>query len=1146
MLWGENLEHAMATLSCIGDGIISTDLTGKITYMNNKAEEIIGFRANEVIGKAFDHIFVFMHAESKKPINSPIKKIIDNDTVSGLEHDTIIIAKDNTQKYVSATCSPVKKADNTVIGSVIVLRDITRLKYLEKEHINEKDNLLAIFNYAPVGMVMLDENAGIIKVNEVALQYINKKSVQVIGKYFGDGFQCDQRLGAKPGCGYGEKCSNCKLRKAITLAIEQGQATGYMEVTKTLLVDGEKEEFWFRTSITPFVNKGRRNAVITLLDITESKKKELEIIESRDYCNSILDQIPSLVWKTDTKLECNYVNKAWINYTGRPMEEFMKYGWANVIHTEDLDKYVNARVNAMRTRESFQLEFRILRNDDVYRWCLAVGVPYYDAAGMYVGYIGSIFDINDRKESEEDLRRYRKIIDNARDIMFFIGLDGKIINANKAAAKAYGYTHEELCSMNIRNIRDDWGYTKQQMRIANKNGIFFEAQHRRKDGTTFPVEVSSQGVMMGEKDMLFSVVRDITERTKADLKFYESQAKYRSLFMNMQSGYAYYEEIYNEEQILEDLQLSEANEAFCKLYNFNMNDIIGKKFTELFQPDIGGIIDKIIQNLYELKNGKCITIEDLFSKPHNKWISIAIYSPRAKEIVTIITDITHLKQSEISLITAKDTAEAANKAKSEFLANMSHEIRTPINGMMGMVDLTLMTGLNNEQKDNLLTAKACANSLLKIINDILDFSKLEVGKLSIDNVTFNLKEVVEEIVKMHSPSIESKGLELNYTFSSNLPQYLIGDPMRLRQIINNLISNAIKFTQRGSITISVNGKTLKDQVELKFAVSDTGIGIASEDIGKLFQSFSQVEEYVTKKYGGAGLGLAISKSLVGMMGGHIGVESEKGKGSTFYFYLKFKQGRPPEVKVNQVPAIRKSTRSIKILLVEDDIVNQKVILKILRKNGYLVDTANNGKEALKLFEVGKYDIILMDIQMPEMNGVEATRRIKEIEEPHGKHTPIVAITAYALLGDMERFLSLGMDGYISKPIQMDELYDTIESFIANQDQPDTSMANNVTLKTDDESILKNIQVKPMNSNLEKSLEEISGYIDRMVAALENDDLIIIENMAHEIKNLSIEIEALDIKDLAFRIELATRRGDLVGAKRNVLLIKSEFDIFKDH
>lgn len=1145
---GENLEFAAATLSCIGDGVIITDNNGKIIYLNHPSEEIIELSANEVMGKDFDQVFKFLEDDTKMAIKNPIIiNTIASDTIIGLKHNTIIVTEKGNSKYVSASCSPVKEG-GSIIGVVVVLRDITRLKTLEQEHINEKNNLKTIFNYAPVGMIMLDDNANIIQVNDAALLYINKKKEKVYGKHFGDSFGCTNSYKEKHGCGYETKCQYCDLRKAIKMSIQSGVETSNIEINKTLVVDKDIKNYWFRVSITPIIASGKRNTVLTLLDVTESKNKELNIIRAKEYCDNILNQIPSLVWKTNERLECNYVNKMWKEFTGTTLEEVSGYGWANVIHPEDLDRYISVRTHAMNTKikESFQLEMRLLRYDGEYRWCLMIGTPYYDLIGNYAGYIGSIYDISDRKETEEELIRYRKVIDNARDIIFFLDLDGNIIEANKTAIKAYGYTNEEWSSMNIRSIRNNWGYTEHQLEHANQNGIFFEAEHRRKDGSTFQVEVSSQGTYIGEQRIIFSVVRDITERKKAEKKILDNQIKYRSLFMNMKTGYAYYKLIYDGNHRPSNLKFIEVNDAFQKFFGLSKNDILGKNHGDLFPKSKDILLENINQFLNKLVEGKNVQIDEFFSNQYNKWFEIAIYSPKENDIVTIVTDITHVKEAEKKLISAKDTAESANKAKSEFLANMSHEIRTPINGIVGMVDLTLLTELSTEQKDNLITAKACANSLLKIINDVLDFSKMEAGKVSIENVNFNIKELIEEVVKTHSPRIAEKGLELNYTFSSTIPQFLIGDPNRLRQILNNLISNAIKFTERGSIDITIkNIATSNDEVDLKFTVSDTGIGISSEDNERLFQSFSQLENSFTKKYAGSGLGLAISKNLIELMGGRIGVESEIEKGSSFYFYLKFKLGYHIEEKVNWMPQITRPVKQLKILLVEDDVVNQKVILKILLEKGHIIETANNGLEALELFEKNKYDVILMDIQMPRMDGVETNKKIKEIEKEHSiDHTPIIALTAYALHGDRERFLAFGFDDYIAKPIQMSELFYALDRIAELKDG-----LNNLTLIQElenDDILFHNKKLVISDQLLSKNLTEISEDIKVIDSAMKNNNVMLIENMAHDIKLLSIEIDAIELKDTAFKIELAARKGKLDEIGNYIEQIKSELRIFSEY
>ena len=1138
----ESLELAAATLSCIGDGLISTDLSGKIMYMNQIAEEIIGLEAQKAIGENFDEIITFFNSETKKVLKSPITNVLKNDKISGLENNTVILSRDKMQKYVSATCSPVKSADGAMIGIVVILRDITRLKTLEIEHLNEENNLKTIFNYAPVGMITLNEKAIVIQSNDAALLFADSTSNQVLGKRFGDSFHCTGSTKDERGCGYGPNCPDCVIRKATELAIEHGEATSDIEFNKTFIKSGKEREFWFMASVTPIIEKGIRNSVVTLMDITERKNQEIMVVESRDYCNNILDQIPSLVWKTDENLECNYTNNVWKKFMGASYD-----AWSNAIYPEDKNRYLQERAEAMHARDSYMTEVRFLRSDGKYRWCIVVGTPYHNLEGEFAGYIGSIYDITERKDAEESLERYKMLSENARDIILFSDLEGKILDANKAAVNAYGYTYDELRSIKLHDIRVKPYGKELQTEQSNQSGIFFEATHRRKDGSIFRVEVSSQGTDIGGKQIVLSIIRDITERKKAEKKIFESQMKYRSLFMNMSSGYAYYKLIYNELHMPIDLKFIEINETFEKYFEISKKYIIGRCHSEIFSLDQDIIMESIKNNSYKLLRGESLHIDELYSVHFNKWYSVSIYCPKGKDIVTIITDITHLKQSEIKLIAAKESAESANKAKSEFLANMSHEIRTPINGMVGMVDLTLITELNAEQKEYLITAKACANLLLNIINDVLDFSKMEAGKLSIIAVNFNVKELIEEIVKTHSPRAEAKDMELNYTFSSTIPLFLIGDPNRLRQVLNNLISNAIKFTEKGEISISVKMLSNKnDEVELRFAVSDTGIGIAVEDINRLFQSFSQIEDTFTKRFAGTGLGLIISKQLVEMMGGRIDVESEKGKGSSFYFILKFKLGCQMEKKQkNPLPKIIKTIKPLNILLVEDDSINQRVVAKMLKEKGHKVETANNGVEALELFEKGNYDVILMDIQMPEMDGIEATKRIRKLNVM-GNQTPIIALTAYALQGDRERFLALGMDGYVSKPIQMNELFDTLEAITSVQEKPDELIPDKVILRENGELLFTRRELYQPKSNEISIIKEIEGDISFIETAKENDDLMLIEKIAHEIKSLAYGIDADNIKDTAFKIELAARRGNLAEAIKYIVKIKAELVILKNY
>jgi signal transduction histidine kinase/CheY-like chemotaxis protein len=383
---------------------------------------------------------------------------------------------------------------------------------------------------------------------------------------------------------------------------------------------------------------------------------------------------------------------------------------------------------------------------------------------------------------------------------------------------------------------------------------------------------------------------------------------------------------------------------------------------------------------------------------------------------------------------ARQTALAASQAKSEFLANMSHELRTPMNGLLGMLDLTLDGSLGADQRDQLETAQRCAYSLLALLNDILDLSKIEAGKMALEKIPFHPRTVVDDCVKSYAAKAAQKGVELRFEQDATVCCDALGDPLRLRQIVANLISNAVKFTDRGWVCVRLTSERRSDgRLDVQIQVRDTGYGIASDKLQAIFEKFTQADGSITRKYGGTGLGLAITRRLVEMHEGDVRVESQPGKGSTFTVTLPYQAApaaaREPAAPRRAAGNDRERSSGARLLLVEDNPVNQKVVLAILRKTGYHIDVANDGSEALARLETAgsAYDLVLMDIQMPVLDGLEATRLIRR--NPRWDRLPVVAMTAHAMDGDRERCLQAGMNGYIAKPVQPAHLIATIEEHL---------------------------------------------------------------------------------------------------------------------
>lgn len=1036
----EEQQQLITALNCIGDGVIMTDTSGYINYMNDSAEELTEWDRQEAYRMHIDTLLTLENSITMEPIRNPIEEVLMKLKKLGLKSHTAMVNKSGLRCIISASYSPIRDPHDHVSGVIIVFRDITKIKALEDSVVNERNNLVTAFEAIPVGIVLLDEERVIKQVNRALSSMLQIDSGDILGKKFGEGLFCNNSY--EKGCGNGISCSLCQLWRTMKRVLTTGEPVRGVVLQHTFRIDGKLLKPWFNINFVPISIEGRKHIILAMDDITDMKRRE----EERKLAEKAI------------------------------------------------------------------------------------------------------------KDSEE---KYRLLFDNATDGILLHEYDevnncSYIIDANDAACKMLGYTKEEFKKLTLYDIRTE--EMREKLEETYRNLVLHEHQvynsaHRSKDGRTIPVEVSGHLFEMNGTKVILSVCRDITYRLTAERLIKENQNKYQSLFVNMSDAFLLLRTVKDETRRAIDFELVEANHAFERMLHFNVEDSIGHRVSEVYPDFLKDLLKRIEAELRRNANFEHLPVYE-YEEASGRWFEVSAFIPIDGMLAMIVNEITDRKVAELTLfdsqkklVKAKEEAESANIAKSEFLANMSHEIRTPINGITGMIDLTLMTKLTKEQSNNLNTAKNCADSLLTIINDVLDFSKMEAGKFKINNTYFHLSSLIQQIYKIHMVRAKEKKIEFGYTFFSDTPFNLYGDSNRLLQVLNNLINNAIKFTDHGEVKLDIKMiQSSSEQVVLEFSVKDTGIGISKTDMEKLFKSFSQIDASYTRKHGGTGLGLVISKQLIEMMGGEIKVDSEVGKGSIFSFRLPFQIGKGLEQKdsvlLNSLPK-----RRYHILLAEDDPINQTFLLRMLQKKGHEVIVANNGLEVLRAYQKQTFDIILMDVQMPVMDGLEAVKQIRELEVG-GHHTPIIAVTAFSLLGDRENFINQGMDEYIAKPIKIEELAYLMDCLIAKVSGKDDFSEIPVINEQGELEFITNSVIR-YGSDLKNSLTQADQRLNDLVVAARNNNYLEVEEIIHSVKELFGEMDASELKDAAFKIELNARKGKYLTLWEDIHSMIFQFEKLKN-
>ncbi len=897
---------------------------------------------------------------------------------------------------------------------------------------------------------------------------------------------------------------------------------------------------------TPLVPQLRNSATQLKLLAEAVGAREKTLRESEEHYRLIAETSQDIVYQATKLGRLLYLSPSVRPQLGYDPRSLLGVSLRDYAHPDDIDLIEQKLANIPLTGTITLPPLRIRHAEGHYLWYeITAAVTFVERIGRY-RVNGAARDVTARVEAERALRGsemlYRLVVDNASDVIYQRTLDGVLTYVSPSVVEVMGYQPDELLGTSLRLLKHpdnlDHVDSNNQSLLSGLARLTRTGQLRRRDGSYGWYELTARlthdtdGRVIG----VTGALRDITDRTRAETALKDRAEEFRLLTETASDIIARIDSAGN---------FSYVSPSVRAVLGYSPEELIGRRRFER-TPDSpqGSTHERAMkgegpityQAKYFNKQGKGVWLESTVNPVRDPVTNQIV------EILLISRDISRRKEIEARLQEAKEAAENASRLKSEFVATISHEIRTPMNGVIGMTALLGGTALSDEQRQYVNGISASARSLMLIINDILDLSKLDAEKVDLETLVFQPRRIVDDCLNGLGPEATQKKITLTSDLDPDCNRYVCGDATRILQVLTNLASNGVKFTDHGGVSITARcSLSAEDRLTIRFTVTDTGIGIEPDVQAMIFDKFRQADGSITRRFGGTGLGLTIAKRLVELMGGTIGVESTPGHGSSFWYAITLplateEESRPSlpppaTVQISRVSAARPDAR---ILLVEDNAVNRFLVESLLRKAGYRVDCAVDGAQAIEAARATPYDLILMDAQMPHMDGIQATQRLRELEERYTR-VPVIAITANAMPGARETYLDAGMNDYVSKPIDPEQFLTTIADWLDHaagsspgNSAPEPSLPDDLPpLRAADklDELFSVLPVASVNELVSAYLESTLSMHALIMDAAAEHDFAALARTAHDLRSTSAQLGANRLAAVAGQLEQASLHGD---------------------